>query len=77
MYHKGEIDVQRLSAQRLLEHPRDLVHVIDDTERGSTPLMTTRDRKLVYVLEDKNRAQGSNPRPLNPRSITQVTLPSL
>ena len=32
---------------------------------GLAPFLTTRDRELVYVLEDKNRAMGLNPRPLS------------
>ena len=37
--------------------------------------LTTRDRKLVSVLEDEMRALSLNPRPLNPQSVTVPTLP--
>ena len=44
---------------------------------GLTPRLTTRDngqvsgqKQLVSVPEDMSRALGSNPRPLDPRSVT-------
>ena len=40
---------------------------------GLTPLLATRDCKLISVLEDKGQALGSNSRHLNPPLVTLQT----
>ena len=50
--------------------PEAEVHPLDVQRAGLAPPLTTSDRELVSVLEDKSEALGSNPRPLSPRSVT-------
>ena len=49
------------------------LYCIQLTEQSAslTPALTTpRERRRIYVLEDKSPAFGSNPRILNQRSVT-------
>ena len=43
---------------------------LNGSERGSHPSLTTRDRKLVSVLEVRIELGDLNPRPLTPQSVT-------
>ena len=57
-------------------HPRRLFfYPLNGTEHGSQPSMTTRDRKLVSVLEVRIEPGDLNPRPLTLQSVTQPTQP--
>ena len=52
-----------------------LFYPLNGTEHGSQPSVNTRDRELVFVLEDRIEPGDLNPRPLTPQSVTLPTLP--
>ena len=55
-----------------------LLYPIDFTERGSHTALTTSDRELVYVLEDKwSPVAGSNSRTPKSGSVTPPSFPWL
>ena len=48
-------------------------HPLNATEHGSPPPLTTCDRELVSVLEERIEPGDLNPRPLTPQSVTLRT----
>ena len=61
------IDGREHGSHTTIWAPQTVSHPIDGTECGPH---TTPNRELVSMLEDTSQAWGSNPRPLNPLSVT-------
>ena len=72
--HPTLLEVLLMKAQWFIEHPTLLRQFMVQFVGLTSPL-TIRDRKQFFVLENSSRTLRSNPSLLNPRSVTQPTLP--